>query len=216
VARLLSLALLALLLLPAVVQADGDPASDVLVFDGRDYFLPYAPPTSAESKARLDAATAAAFKAGFPIKVAVISGPGDLGAVPQMSGKPQDYADFLSEEIQFGYKDTLLVVMPEGYGISGTHNAAVKASIASLPKPKSGDPSDLANAAADAVKAVAAAGGTTIDIAPAPVTTAQGTVQAKTDSNTIVYVVGGTVAVIVLLVGLLLWARRTPGEPQAP
>ena len=47
----------------------------------------------------------------------------DLGAVPQLWGKPQTYARFLGSELRFIYKDTLLVVMPQGFGINGSVRA---------------------------------------------------------------------------------------------
>ena len=53
--------------------------------------------------------------AGLPIKVAVIGNKTDLGAVPQLWAKPQTYARFLGAELRFVYKDTLLVVMPQGF-----------------------------------------------------------------------------------------------------
>ena len=54
---------------------------------------------------------------GFPLKVAVIVSPYDLGAVPVLYKRPQTYAKFLGQEIYFVTKDELLVVMPNGYGI---------------------------------------------------------------------------------------------------
>lgn len=207
-ARSLVLVLFALLALPALALADGDPASDVLVFPDRDYFLPYAPQASAASQARIDAATSAAYDAGYQIKVAVISGPGDLGAVPQMAGQPQKYAEFLGKELAFAYTKPLLIVMPEGYGLYGPADATVKAAVAALPKPKSGDPTDLVNAAADAVKAASGAAGHPIEIVAAAAPAAPA--KESGGSDTIVYVVGGTVAVVLLLVGLVLWVRRAP------
>jgi hypothetical protein len=218
VARLVATLLAALLLLPAAALADGDPASDVLVFPEKSVFYPIAPDASATSKARLEAAVKAANDAHFPIKVAVISGAGDLGAVPQLAGQPQNYADFLSQEITFGYKDTLLVVMPEGYGLSGTHDATLKAAVVPLAKPKSDDPTDLANAAADAVKAVAAAGGVTISVPVAPVTSSEAqpsSSSSSSGSSTLLYVGGGTILVVALLVGLLIWVRRAPATPSS-
>jgi hypothetical protein len=215
VARLAALAFVALLVLPVAAFGDGDPASDVLVFEGHNVFLPYAPPTSAAAKARIAAATVAAAKAGFPIKVAVISGPGDLGAVPQMAGRPQEYADFLGQEIALSYTGALLVVMPEGYGLTGTDDAAAKAAVSKLAKPKSGDPDVLAGAGADAVKVIADATGHPITIvASAPPDAAQpkGT---SGGSSSVLYVVGGTAVAVVLLAGLVIWVRRAPA-PQAP
>ena len=57
--------------------------------------------------------------AGLPIKVAIIGNKTDLGAVPQLWAKPQVYARFLGAELRFVYKDTLLIVMPQGFGING-------------------------------------------------------------------------------------------------
>ncbi len=36
-------------------------------------------------------------------------------------GKPQTYARFLGSELRFIYKDNLLVVMPQGFGINGSY-----------------------------------------------------------------------------------------------
>ena len=59
--------------------------------------------------------------AGLPIKVAIIGNKTDLGAVPQLWAKPQVYARFLGAELRFVYKDTLLIVMPQGFGINGPY-----------------------------------------------------------------------------------------------
>jgi hypothetical protein len=119
-------------LAPASALADADPASDVLL--GTSVFYPYAPPVSAATQKRLNAEAAAAARAHFPIKVAIIATPTDLGAVPNLFGKPQQYADFLDQEISFNSKQPLLVVMPEGYGTAGLPSAATQAA-RSLPSP---------------------------------------------------------------------------------
>ena len=85
--RRLLLAIALLLVLTASAQADGDPASDVLVF--KPYFLPYAPQTPVDAEQKLNVATAAADRAGYPIRVASSPSAGDLGIVPQYLGKPQ-------------------------------------------------------------------------------------------------------------------------------
>ena len=69
--RRLLLAIALLLVLTTSAQADGDPASDVLVF--KAYFLPYAPQTPVDAEQKLNVATAAADRAGYPIRVAVIA-----------------------------------------------------------------------------------------------------------------------------------------------
>src|SRR5271163_1216609 len=110
-------ALLAPTLGPAAARADGDPASDVLL--GQNVFYPYTPAVSPAIQKTLDAETTAASRAKFPIKVALIASPVDLGVIPDLFGKPQKYADFLDQEISFQTKQPLLVVMSAGYGVEG-------------------------------------------------------------------------------------------------
>ncbi len=100
----------------APALADGDPASDVLLF--QPAFFPYAPP-SAGAKAELLGAVAAAKKAGYAIRVAVIQSRRDLGADPELYAKPQLYARFLDAELRSaGYFGALAVVMPQGFGVA--------------------------------------------------------------------------------------------------
>ncbi len=56
----------------------------------------------------LNAETAAVKRAGFPIKVALIASPTDLGVIPNLFGRPQSYASFLDQEISFQGKQRLL------------------------------------------------------------------------------------------------------------
>ncbi len=156
IAAALATVLLAAALAPAAALADGDPASDVLL--GQNVFYPYQPPTSASAQKTLNAATAAAKKAGFPIKVALIGAPVDLGVIPNLFGKPQEYADFLDQEISFQGKQQLLVVMAAGYGTQGVSPAVTHAA-ASLPKPTGTTPTALATAAVTAVAKLATADG---------------------------------------------------------
>jgi len=90
-------AVIAVTVVASLARADGDPASDVLLHD--DVFFPYGEPVSAGLQARLDAETAAATRASFPIKVALIQSSVDLGAVGSLFGRPQMYADFLDQEL---------------------------------------------------------------------------------------------------------------------
>jgi len=78
-----------------------------------------------------------------------------LGGIVSLFGRPQQYADFLDQEISFQKKQALLVVMPSGYGVQGVPRAAALA-VASLPKPKGRTGTDLARAAVVAVAALAA------------------------------------------------------------
>jgi hypothetical protein len=143
-------------LAPAVVRADGDPASDVLL--GENVFYPYTPPTSASLSTMLNAETAAAVKNHFPIKVALIASPVDLGVIPSLFGMPEQYSIYLDQEISFQGKQPLLVVMYNGFGSQGLP-APSQAALASLPKPAGKQSNDLARAAITAVAKLAAADG---------------------------------------------------------
>jgi hypothetical protein len=156
---LAALVALIALLLPATTLADGDPASDVLL--GENVFYPYQPAVSASLQKTLNAETAAAQRAKFPIKVALIASPIDLGVIPDLFGKPQQYADFLDQEISFEGKQPLLVVMSTGYGIQGMQAGATTAA-ASLAKPAGSQSNALAQAAITAVAKLATAAGHSI------------------------------------------------------
>ena len=144
------------LLAPAAARADGDPASDTLL--GENVFYPYEPPVAASAQRTLNAETAAAKKAGFPLKVALIAAPTDLGVIPDLFGKPQQYADFLDQEISFQGKQPLLVVMAAGYGLQGLSELATNAGRGLRP-PAGKTSTDLATAAITAVQKLAAASG---------------------------------------------------------
>jgi hypothetical protein len=131
-------------------RADGDPASDVLYF--QDVFLPYVKP-SADAAAKLTAAVAAAGKAGFRIKVAVVASEQDLGSVPSLFNRSDIYARFLGTELKAFYTQRLLVVMPSGFGAynNGKPTDAEKTALAGVPI-ASPDPDGLTSAATAAVQ----------------------------------------------------------------
>jgi hypothetical protein len=156
IATMLALATLATALTPAFALADGDPASDVLI--GEDVYYPYSPAVSTSLQNQLNRETAAAARAHFPIKVALIPSPVDLGAIPTLFGKPQQYAKFLEQEISFlSVRPLLLVVMPDGYGTQHLGSAAT--AVTSLPAPAGAQSNDIARAAIAAVPKLAAAAG---------------------------------------------------------
>jgi hypothetical protein len=101
---------------PGAARADADPASDYLYTT--NVFLPLTTKVSPRLARELRAVTAAAAKAGKPIRVALIATPTDLGGVPSLFGKPTDYARFLDAELQFVYSGRLLVVMPQGAALA--------------------------------------------------------------------------------------------------
>lgn len=107
----------ATLLAPAAARADGDPASDVLLF--QDAYLPYFPPPSKPEAQTLSRLLGQVRRDGYPMKVALIQSTGDLGAYPDLFGKPADYAKLLESELTIRVKKPhLLIVMSEG-GLAG-------------------------------------------------------------------------------------------------
>ncbi|HET8893222.1 MAG TPA: hypothetical protein VFM96_03895 [Gaiellaceae bacterium] len=154
--RVVALAACALLVCAGVARADGDPASDTLLY--ANAYLPYAAP-SKSAAAGLAKQIASVYTAGNRLKVALIQARDDLGAIPSLFGKPTRYAAFLGTEISGIYIGPLLIVMPAGYGIwdGGRTVAAEQKVLAGLPPPgRSSD--ELAAAAARAVAKLEAAG----------------------------------------------------------
>ncbi len=131
-ATLLCLLVAGVAVAPALARADGDPASDVLL--GQNVFYPYQPTVSASLQKALNAETAAAARAHFPIKVALIESRVDLGVITQLFGKPQQYAKFLDQEISYPSPQPLLVVMAGGYGTQALPPAA-RAAVSGLRPP---------------------------------------------------------------------------------
>jgi hypothetical protein len=151
--------LLALSFAPAAL-ADGDPASDVLQPPNtRVYMTNSAKDPKLEQSLQKTAQQIS--DAGLPIKVAVIGNRTDLGAVPELFAKPVVYAKFLGGELRFVYKDTLLVVMPQGLGVSGPYTQSrALAALAGIDPRKNATPQGLTATADKALRALAAANGT--------------------------------------------------------
>jgi hypothetical protein len=192
----LVVALVASALLPAAVLADGDPASDVLL--GENVFYPYSPATSPAIQRQLNAETAAAKQAHFPLKVALIGAPVDLGVIPSLFGQPQKYADFLDQEISFQTKQPLLVVMASGYGVEGM-DATAQAAVSALDKPAGTQSNELGQAAITAVGKLAAASGHPL----------QGTTEGSDGGGTSKAVLVAILAAIAIAAaGSLIFVRR--------
>jgi hypothetical protein len=118
-------------------------------------FVPYSTPVSNTFQRHLYAVTAAAKRAGYPIKLALIAGRSDLGAVSSLFGRPQRYANFLSYELTGIVSGPLLVVMPSGFGLAVGGSARSTAALAGIAiAPGSGG---LARAAITATERLAAA-----------------------------------------------------------
>jgi cytochrome oxidase Cu insertion factor (SCO1/SenC/PrrC family)/thiol-disulfide isomerase/thioredoxin len=99
-----------------LAQADGDPGSDVLVY--QDLFVGSTAGVSVAQQARFGDLLKSADRSRFPIRVAIIANRADLGSVTALWRKPQAYARFLGLELSLGYKQRLLVVMPNGLGFN--------------------------------------------------------------------------------------------------
>ena len=118
----LSVALIAAALTP-VARADGDPGSDVLVY--QELFAGSDAGLSVQQQVQLGDLLKAAARDGFPVRVAIIASPFDLGAVTELWRQPREYARFLGIELSLAYKQRLLVVMPNGFGFNWPgHSAA--------------------------------------------------------------------------------------------
>ena len=143
---------------PSLAQANGDPASDYLL--AQNLFLPFTTKIDQNSVKRLDALLAEAKAQRFPIRVALILSPSDLGTAFSLFGKPEKYAQFLGLELSFVYRDRLLVVMPNGYGyaVKGDPDPKASAVLKKLPAP-GGSATKEADAAIVAVQRLAAGDG---------------------------------------------------------
>jgi cytochrome oxidase Cu insertion factor (SCO1/SenC/PrrC family) len=152
-------ALIAALLLGCCSSAlaDGDPASDFLL--KQQVFVLLQGGGAPPAQKQLTEVVAKANKAGFAIRVAVISSEYDLGSVGVLWKNPQKYAEFLGIELSLAYKGLLLVAMPDGFGLNwpGHSTAAAGKALAGIKVP----PGELGTitAATAAVHALAGVAG---------------------------------------------------------
>jgi hypothetical protein len=113
--RLAALVVALLVAWPAVAQADGDPASDVLIKSR--VFYPYEMRLAPEATKSLEKTIASAREQGYSVRVAMIAHDYDLGSVTPLFRQPKVYAKFLAQELAQFNSDWVLIVMPNGYGI---------------------------------------------------------------------------------------------------
>jgi hypothetical protein len=196
-------------------HANLDPASDVLL--NQNVFLPYEPKVCPRLADALKKLTDRVVKGGYPVKVAIIGSEADLGGAPQYFGRPEDYARFLGSEIGIGIygpggagaqtNESLLTVMPAGFGFVRSANAAnVSLVVLGLEPPKGTHPDDLARATIGALPELARAARH-----PVPVPKSSGCSGGGGGSSAIFYVV--PIALILLAAAVIgLGARnRTSG-----
>jgi hypothetical protein len=157
-ALVVSLALLAIA--AGTAHADGDPASDYLL--GTQVFIPFDLKIPKAQQTQLISLVRDANASGYTIRVALIGSLYDMGSVTSLWKKPRPYARFLGAELQFVYKNRLLVVMPQGFGFNWPHHSPARqyALLEKIPVGP-GNPA-LATAAMTAVQKLAAASNVTI------------------------------------------------------
>jgi hypothetical protein len=209
------------LLAAAVARADGDPASDYLLM--QPVFFPFRPaPKPLEQK--LSGLVRSANAQGLQVRVAIIQSRHDLGSIPELFGRPDVYARFLSAEIHSAWTHRVLVVMPNGYGIaagaqiqsgggtghvSGGVSRADRAVLARLPPPHGATSAAVVKGAIGALDALAARHDVHLTLPSQPTS-------ASISSKPAVprLVTGAVAAMIGLVAGLCWYAFRT--RPRHP
>jgi hypothetical protein len=189
------------LLVAGPARADGDPASDFLLT--RSVFEPIDLSTPDAYSQQLAKVVEAAKQKGYPLRVALIGTRYDLGSVPVLYLKPAEYARFLGQELHFIYKGRLLVVMPNGYGVSlnGKAQPAAQKIVDALPAPGTGGV-PLNQAAMRAIVKLAAAQGVTVDVPKL-----EGSKGTSANHDRVV-LAGGAVGLLLLAAALVFVWRR--------
>ena len=144
----------------APAWADGDPGSDVLVY--QSLFVGFDSGISIPAQVRLGDLLRSSASSGAPIRVAIIGHRDDLGSVTGLWRRPAAYAHFLGYELSLGYTGRLLVVMPNGLGVNWPHHT-IQAAADALSKIATGPSGAQLTAAAEAgVVGLAAQSGVTL------------------------------------------------------
>jgi hypothetical protein len=199
------LALTALALLAGAALADGDPASDVLL--AQDVYYPYAPKASPQLTKALNALLVRVRKAGYPMKVALIQTPSDLGAYPNLFGDTQNYANLLAKEIAFNSHPHLLIVMPTGFGGNNLGDS-VDSALSGIKVDDAAKSDGLVQAALVAVARVASANGHQTPVPPEAKLALTASKASSSRSTPSVLVYGGPVLVALIAIGALIWVGR--------
>ena len=202
-AALIAIAVVALL--PGAAAADGDPASDVLL--AQDVYYPYAPKASPNMTTALNGLLGRVRKAGFPMKVALIQTPADLGAYPSLFGDTQNYANLLAKEIAFNSHPHLLVVMPTGFG-GNNLGANVDSALKGIKIDAAAKSDGLVQAALVAAARIATANGHQTPVPPEANAALAASKASSKRSTPSVLVYGGPVLVALIAICALIWVGR--------
>jgi cytochrome oxidase Cu insertion factor (SCO1/SenC/PrrC family) len=203
------LAVFALGVLSPAARADGDPGSDVLVY--QNLFVASDANMSIPQQLALGDLLTAAARSGFPIRVAVIAEQDDLGAITALWQKPAAYARFLGIELSLAYAQRLLVVMPDGFGFYWQGHQGAAAGLV-LDKVSIGPGGNgLATAAEAAVRALASAAGDVLPpAADLGTRTSESTTAAPAPSGSPVPLIVGIALAALAVCAVGGWlARRT-------
>jgi hypothetical protein len=208
-AALLAVAVLALA--PAAALADGDPASDVLL--AQDVYYPYAPKVSPRLTTALNTLAKRVRAAGYPMKVALIEAPSDLGAYPNLFGDTQSYANLLAKEIAFNSRPHLLVVMPSGFA-GDNLGAKVDSALNGVPIDQPAKSDGLAKAALAAVARIASSNGHPTPVPPEAKVAVAASKSSSKRSTPSLLVYGGPVLLVLIAVGVLLVVSRRRDDEE--
>ena len=208
--------------LSPAARADGDPGSDVLVY--QPLFLAADSGISVAEQVKLGNLIHDADKAGLPLRVAIIARRDDLGAVTQLWQQPQAYARFLGIELSLAYKGRLLVVMPNGLGFHWPGHS-VASSYSVLARIRTGSGAALATAAEQAITSLAAATGAHLSHSatvaaptshPASSREASGTVRsASTSTRALAFLTLALLAAAIIAARVLYSRRRQAVRARA-
>ncbi|HVS85325.1 MAG TPA: cell wall synthesis protein CwsA [Gaiellaceae bacterium] len=190
-------------------RADGDPASDFLIVEKT--FLPYDAKIPKPKQRALEAAVQSANAQGYKIRVALIWTDYDLGAVTALWHKPRRYATFLGIELSYYYKGRVLIVMPNGFGITWRKHdtAADYDTLDSVSIAKT--PAGLADAATQAVEKLAAAAGVTVSVAGGSASTSP----AKSEDRDRIVLIAAVLLAVLLGAAARFLIRRRTARPQS-
>lgn len=192
-------------------RADGDPASDVLaaqmVFIPQDGALPPA------QQSQLTQLVGSANRTGLPLRVALIATRSDLGSVTALWRRPSTYARFLAQELSQVFHGTLLVAMPNGFGVARVGPGPAPA----LPgPPPAGSGAGLGAAAITAVQRLAAAGGHRL-VVPRGAVAGRGAARSATGIVAwLVFVAGAILIAVAWTISLRVRPPRRPDGVASP
>jgi hypothetical protein len=195
-------------------RADGDPASDVLLFQKvyPSYYIKLPAASVAELKRVVNESNAR----GFKIRVALIGNRYDLGSVTPLWRKPKLYAKFLGLELANTrlYRKRVLTVMPNGYGVSkdGKPLPAEQRVLDALPTPLAAG-QDVATAALTAVQRLAARQGVKLAVTIPKAASKGGGKGSSWDDRLKILAVALTLLAIGLALEAVRRIRRSRSDP---